>query len=110
VAALLDTDASVAGVTSGTIHPVIQTIAVPAKRGGGAMSEGDRAVIAGWGHAGKGGAVMPGRGRIITRDYAPGEAAAQAEAALLGLTTNNVFLNDDAMWRNIPDTVWNFTI
>jgi hypothetical protein len=27
------------------------------------MTEADRALTAGWGHAGKGGAVMPGRGR-----------------------------------------------
>jgi hypothetical protein len=37
-------------------------------------------------------------------------APAQAEAALLGARTNDVFLNDDAYWRNIPETVWNFTI
>jgi hypothetical protein len=74
------------------------------------MTETDRVLTAGWGHAGKGGAVMPGRGRVVTRDYVPGEAPAQAEAALLGARTNDVFLNDDAYWRNIPETVWNFTI
>jgi hypothetical protein len=74
VAALLDPDTPVAGVTTGTILPVIQAIAVPTKRGGGAMTEADRTLTAGWGHAGKGGAVMPGRGRIVTRDYAPEEA------------------------------------
>ena len=74
------------------------------------MTEADRKLTAGWGHAGKGGAVMPGRGRIVTRDYAPDEAPAQAEAALLGARTTDVFLNDDAYWRNIPETVWNFTI
>jgi hypothetical protein len=30
-------------------------------------------VTAGWGHAGKGGVTMPGKGRIIERDYSPGE-------------------------------------
>ena len=74
------------------------------------MTEADRTLTAGWGHAGKGGAVMPGRGRIVTRDYAPAEAPAQAEAALLGARTNDVFLNEDAYWRNIPETVWSFTI
>lgn len=54
--------------------------------------------------------MMPGRGRIVTRDYAPNEAPAQAQAALLGLCTNDAFLNDDAYWRNIPDAVWSFTI
>ena len=110
VAALLDPDTPVPGVTAGTIQPALATIAAPTKRGGGSMTEADRMLTAGWGHAGKGGAVMPGRGRVVTRDYAPAEAATQAEAALLGARTNDVFLNDDAYWRNIPETVWNFTI
>jgi hypothetical protein len=110
VAALLDPDTPVPGVTAGTIQPVLATIAVPTKRGGGNMTEADRTLTAGWGHAGKGGAVMPGRGRSVTRDYAPDEAPAQAEAALLGARTLDVFLNADASWRNIPETVWNFTI
>jgi hypothetical protein len=110
VAALLDPDTPVPGVCNGSVHPTLATIAAPTKRGGGAMTETDRVLTAGWGHAGKGGAVMPGRGRVVTRDYVPGEAPAQAEAALLGARTNDVFLNDDAYWRNIPETVWNFTI
>ena len=110
VAALLDPDTPVPGITSGAIQPAIQTIAVPAKRGGGPMTEADRTLTAGWGHAGKGGAVMPGRGRIVTRAYTKEETAAQSEATVLGATTNDVFLNADAYWRNIPATVWNFTI
>ncbi len=110
VAALLDPDTPVLGVTAGTVQPVFATIAVPTKRGGGNMTEADRTLTAGWGHAGKGGAVMPGRGRSVTRDYAPDEAPAQTAAALLGAQTLDVFLNADAFWRNIPETVWSFTI
>ncbi len=110
VAALLDPDSSVPDLANGSILPALATIAAPTKRGGGSMTEADRMLTAGWGHAGRGGAVMPGRGRIVTRAYAPDEAATQAEAALLGAHTNDVFLNDAAYWRNIPDTVWSFTI
>jgi hypothetical protein len=110
VAALLDPDTPVPGVTAGTLDPAIMTIAVPSKRGGGAMAEADRMVTAGWGHAGKGGAVMPGRGRAEPRDYAPDEAVTEAQAACLGPRTMDVYLNQDAFWRNIPDTVWSFTI
>ncbi len=110
VAALLDPEMQVPGVTAGTLHPALMTIAMPAKRGGGAMTEADRGLTAGWGHAGKDAAVMPGRGRIVTRDRTPGEALAQGEAALLGERTHDVFLNADAYWRNIPETVWSFTI
>jgi len=110
VAALLDPDTPVPGVTTGTVQPVLATIAVPTKRCGGNMTEADRTLTAGWGHAGKGGAVMPGRGRSVTRDYAPGEVPDPSEAALLGVRTLDVFLNADALWRNIPESVWNFTI
>lgn len=110
IAALLDPDTAVPGVTAGTIDPALMTVAVPSKRGGGAMTEADRMLTAGWGHAGKGGAVMPGRGRIVARDYASDEAATQAQAALLGPATLDVYLNADGYWRNIPETVWNFTI
>ncbi|HEY5300412.1 MAG TPA: hypothetical protein VIJ55_07030 [Acetobacteraceae bacterium] len=74
------------------------------------MTEADRDITAGWGHAGKDGAVMPGRGRVITRDYAPDEADTAAQAALLGARANDAHLNADAFWRNIPDAVWSFTI
>ncbi len=110
VAALLDPDTPIPGVTAGVIQPALATIAVPAKRGGSAMTEADRILTAGWGHAGKDGAVMPGRGRIVSRDYALDEASAKTEAALLGARPNDVFLNADACWRNIPDSVWSFTI
>lgn len=110
VAALLDPDTPVPGVTTGTIEPALACIAVPTKRGGGAMAEADRNLTAGWGHAGKGGAVMPGHGRTIGRSYAPAEAAAALEAARLGARTLDVFLNADAYWRNVPETVWSFTI
>ncbi len=48
IAALLDPETAVDGVTAGAIDPVIAGIAVPVRQGGGAMSEAD-AVTAGWG-------------------------------------------------------------
>ena len=71
VAALLDPDTLVPDVTNGRFHPALASIAVPARRGGGPITEADRAVTAGWGHSGKGGAVMPGRGLSVVRAYAP---------------------------------------
>lgn len=110
VAALLDPDTAVPGVTAGIILPALAAIGVPAKAGGGQMTEADRTLTAGWGHAGKGGAVMPGRGRTVTRDYTATEAATRETADLLGARTHDISLNADAMWRNIPEAVWDFTI
>jgi hypothetical protein len=83
---------------------------------------GDLAVTAGWGHAGQGGVTMPGKGRIVDRDYTPEEQAAIEEGARalglsakeafarLGEKTIDVYLNDRAYWRNVPANVWDYVI
>ena len=55
---------------------------------------GDLDLTAGWGHAGKDGVTMPGKGKLIQRD----------DGAC------DIFLNDDACWRNVPEPVWEYTI
>ena len=110
VAALLDPDVPVTGVTAGELDGRLATIAVPARLGGGAMTEAERCVTAGWGHAGKDGAVMPARGRVPRRAYGPAEIGCAQAAALLGACTSDIFLNDTAYWRNVPDEVWGFAI
>ena len=55
---------------------------------------GDLDLTAGWGHAGKGGVTMPGKGKLIRRD----------DGAC------DIFLNDVACWRNVPEPVWDYTI
>ena len=110
LAALLDSDTPVAGVTSGALTPAMAAIAVPAivqKSGadGGNMAGDDFAVTAGWGHFGSGDAVMPGQGRIVERDYTAAERAALSDANMLptlGETTFDIYLNDRAYWRNVP--------
>ena len=49
---------------------------------------------------------MPGKGRLETRAFAPDEPA----PAPLGKSTHDVYLNDAACWRNVPEAVWDFTI
>jgi hypothetical protein len=96
VAALLDTESPVPGVTAGKIRDEFKTIAVfqrldgkPAK-----LEGGDLDLTAGWGHAGKGGVTMPGKGKLIRRD----------DGAC------DIFLNDIACWQNVPELVWEYTI
>ena len=98
VAALLDTENPVAGVTSGTIRPELKAIANIAKvqHGDSPKTEGqspshtldpqagDLAVTAGWGHAGKGGVTMPAKGKIVKREYTAEELAAFKEATAGG--------------------------
>jgi hypothetical protein len=82
----------------------------------------DLAVTAGWGHAGKEGVTMPAKGRIVQRPYDKDELDAIADAAkarrlstkqalaILGEDTRDVYLNDNAYWRNVPAGVWEYFI
>ena len=109
LAALLDSDTPVAGVTSGALTPAMATIAVPSTTDGGNMDGDDFAVTAGWGHHGSGDAVMPGQGRVVARNYTPTERAALSSTIpALGETTYDVYLNERAYWRNVPAGVWNY--
>jgi hypothetical protein len=123
IAALLDTELAVPGVTDGQIRPELKTLAV-------LSSTANLALTAGWGHGGKGGVTMPGKGKLETRGFtadeiealrvgrvpSPGDPNANAVSGdtacitLLGHATHDVFLNDTACWRNVPEKVWDYTI
>ena len=111
LAALLDPDTPVPGVTTGTLRPDIAALAVPATIDGRNMAGDDFALTAGWGHYGTGDAVMPGQGRIVERAYTAAERAALGDTlAALGDTTFDVYLNDRAFWRNVPAAVWGYKL
>lgn len=122
IAALLDTESPLPGVTDGQIRPELKTLAV-------LSSTANLALTAGWGHGGKGGVTMPGKGKLETRGYTAEEVAAltccphlvgssnssgsadkMSAARWLGPSTHDVFLNDTACWRNVPEKVWDYTI
>ena len=111
LAALLDSDTTVPGVTEGALRPEVAGIAVPTTVSGSNMSGDDFSVTAGWGHFGQGEAVMPGQGRVVERPYIAGERSALGEAvATLGGTTFDIYLNDRAYWRNVPSAVWKYKL
>ena len=62
LAALLDPNTPVPGVTEVPLRPEIAAVAVPTTVGGRNMTSEDFALTAGWGHFGQGDAVMPGQG------------------------------------------------
>ncbi|MDE0385732.1 MAG: N-6 DNA methylase [Defluviicoccus sp.] len=111
LAALLDPDTPVPGVTQAPLRPEIAAVAVPATTGGRNMAGGDFAVTAGWGHFGQGDAVMPGQGRAAERAFSPGERAALGDALpALGERTYDIYLNAEAFWRNVPASVWSYRL
>ncbi len=131
VSALLDTERGVAGVTEGKIEKPLDAIGVISRVDSGQLqTEEDELkgkiselrITAGWGHGGKGGITMPGKGKLSERDYTPAERGAITESANslgvspqeifshLGEKTFDVYLNEVAYWRNIPARVWDYTI
>ncbi len=118
VAALLDVEQPVSDLAG---EP-FRSLGAIDRVGGEQLGAGELAVRAGWGHRGESGVTMPGKGRTVLRDRTPAEAAAlEAGAAALGLTpeearaclgaqTYDVFLNDTAFWRNVPERVWDYTL
>ena len=128
VAALLDTETPVDGVTKGNPRPELKLVAELKS-----PANSNLKVTAGWGHAGQGGVTMPGKGKMETRPFTAEEAEALAGgasvpasrtpqdraaredarptgAALLGPATRDIFLNDSACWHNVPEKVWDYTI
>ena len=111
LAALLDSDTPVPGVTAGALRPEIAAIAVPSTSDGRNMAGDDFALTAGWGHFGQGEAVMPGQGCVVERVYTQGERVALGDAIpALGESTFDVYLNDRASWRNVPAAVWRYKL
>lgn len=95
VAALLDSERAVAGVTEGEIAADLRAIAEIVKVGGGQIdSDQDLSLTVNWGVRGKNGVVMPGRGRV----------SAAGENSL------NIYLNERVYWANVPKAVWEYTL
>ncbi len=110
LAALIDLDAPVAGVTKVPIRLEIAAIAVPETVDGRNMAGNDFAVTAGWGRW-QGDAVMPEEGRAFERPYSPDEGVDMGDTTqCLGESTYSVWLNARAYWSNVPTEVWNYRL
>ena len=93
IAALLDPETPVPGVTQAPLRPGLEAVAVPTTTSGRNMAGADFALTAGWGHIGAGGAVMPGQGRVTEHG-----------------AVFDVHLNDTAFWRGVPAAVWHYRL
>ena len=111
IAALVDSDVPVTGVTTGQLRPEVVAVAVPSTVAGGNMDGQDFELSAGWGYFGSGQSVMPGQGRVEERGYTSDERAALGDkVSILGETTFDVYLNDRAYWKNVPSALWKYKL
>lgn len=110
IAGLLDSEVNVPGVTSGKLDPLFIRVGTISRVGGGSLipDEGHLDLTAGWGHGGKDGVTMPGKGRIEMTSIS--DEMKKSWPRAYGDEVYNVFLNDVAYWANIPAPVWNYTI
>ncbi len=102
IAALLDADRPVTGVTAGKIRPELRTLGAMFRVGGGSIDpdDGELAMTAGWGYSGKGGVTMPGKGRI--EPHPASESSTEP--------AYDLYLNEVACWANVPRSVWEYSI
>ncbi len=124
VAALLDVESEISGVTKGSIRAELRGIAIPTKVDGSQIDPvaRDLEMRSTWGRQDARGVVMAGNARPNKRPYSDEERitmkgwgnplglAAADILAPLGEATNDVPLNDRVYWRNVPDRVWGYTI
>jgi hypothetical protein len=123
VAELLDTEKPVAGVTAGALRSELRSVAGLKRMDGKPLNvEEDLQLTAGWGHAGKEGVTMPGRGKLVSRERTAKELSELTKGltalgipqeeglARLGGTVVDVYLNDLCAWTNVPEKVWELYI
>ena len=111
LAQLMEPDGLVDGVTAGDLRSEFADIGVPTVYHGGNMSGTDFEVTAGWGHRSGASAVVADSGKLVTRYFNNEERNALNRVfQLLEPGTNDVYLNERAYWRNVPDAVWNYKL
>lgn len=95
VAALLDPETDVPGVTSGKIRPELRGLAELTVAANARPKSPDLAV-ARWGYSGQGGAIMPGPGDV--------------RSGTRGDDFVDVHLNETTRWKDVPLAVWDYTL
>lgn len=119
IGALLDIDSPLPGLDTRPA-PRLRHVGEPTRVGGGQPSPDDLSVTAGWGRLQTrkqpngviSRAVMPGKGRVVTRARTAEEASSltASEISLLGTEVLDVYLNDGTSWKGVPEAAWNYKV
>ncbi len=112
LARLLNPESAIPGVTEGKLRSDLSLIALPSTASGMNMAEADFVQNAGWGYS-NGDAVMPGHGKMIHREFSTNEFESfqnSISRSKLGETTADIYLNQNAFWKNVPRHVWEYRL
>ena len=121
VAALLDTEAPVKGVTSNPIRAELKVLGPVSRVGGGSLNADDLAMTSAGVTPAKAESPCRVKGGSWNATYTRTRWKRFARRGLFGLmlddalrllgpTTRDIYLNDTAYWRNVPAHVWDYTI
>lgn len=102
-------------MTDGSVRTELRTVGVAAHIERKQFQEDDFKVTAGWGHGGKDGVTMPGKGKVEKRPCSQAEIEAMAKNPVAiapgsDPETLDIYLNNHAYWQNVPERVWNYYI
>jgi hypothetical protein len=122
IAALLNIETPVPGVTTGSIRPELKSVAILTRINAEDLNpELDLVMTTAWADNRRNGAARI-EGQLVERDYTPPERAAiEKGAAALGMTldqlddyfgatTCDIYLNESVYWANIPRRAWEYRI
>jgi len=116
VAALLDPETPVPGVTEGDIPAHLRAIAAFDWDGDANPQEAneDLALKGNWGYRNPAGAVMPGGGIVFRHEAKPNtlieDSPSAPDVRQVAPGTVTVVLNSHGRWTGIPEEVWNYTL
>jgi hypothetical protein len=114
LAALLEPEAEVSGVTNGEVAPELRHLGLPSRAGGGQLNpDTDLRMTAGWGYIQGDRVVMPSSGRSVVRPIKTGrlqdgQMSSSKRSAVLGEETLDVYWNSECYWSNVPSQVWTY--
>lgn len=115
---LLDSHEPVDGVTHGSLHQELHLLGLLSTTDDREVGPHGLRVTAGWGRLADSGAVTPGTGHVLARDFTAEERATLVAGLrvrgldtslvdeLFGSCTYDVFINDRVFWKNVPAHVW----
>jgi hypothetical protein len=111
IATITDLDQEVDGVSRGKIAVDLASVAAMTKTNGGAITEDDLLVTAGWGRVSKNG-ITGGRGKIVV--WVDGNVVETEDEEEIKTASGNIvldiYINENVCFKAVPREVWQYSV